>query len=65
MPTSAKDERINFSSCSPPRDITLQATISNRFMNKGLDKEPEITNEYIAQIQKDGDKVTVKKVGSL
>ena len=33
-------------------------------MNEGLEKEPEITNEYIAQIQKDGDKVTVKKVGS-
>ena len=30
-------------------------------MNEGLDKEPEITNEYIAQIQKDGDKVTLKK----
>ena len=30
-------------------------------MNEGLDKEPEIPNEYIAQIQKDFDEVTVKK----
>ena len=34
-------------------------------MKEGLDKEPEITNEYIAQIQKDGNEVTVKKVDSL
>ena len=31
------------------------------FMKEGLDKEPEIINEYIAQMQKDGHEVTVKK----
>lgn len=32
-------------------------------MKEGLDKEPEIINEYIAQMQKDGHEVTVKKSG--
>ena len=33
------------------------------FMKEGLDKEPDIINEYIAQMQKDGHEVTVKKSG--
>ena len=33
------------------------------FMKEGLDKEPEIIHEYIAQMQKDGHEVTVKKSG--
>ena len=32
-------------------------------MKEGLDKEPEIINEYIDQMQKDGHEVTVKKSG--
>lgn len=32
-------------------------------MKEGLDKEPEIINEYIAQMQKDGHEITVKKSG--
>ena len=32
-------------------------------MKEGLLKEPEIINEYIAQMQKDGHQVTLKKSG--
>ena len=32
-------------------------------MKEGLDKEPEIINEFITQMQKDGHQVTVKKSG--
>ena len=33
------------------------------FMKEGIDKEPEIINEVIRQMQKDGHEITVKKSG--
>ena len=67
--TASKCKRVASTKESTSPVIALQEILHYKqpfqtdFMKEGLDKEPEIINEYIAQMQKDGHQVTVKKSG--